>query len=245
MDRTDAMMTETTGRSRAALTRDGVEFTARDAALFRAIAQTRSIAAATTRLGRSRARALDRIETLEDAFGTLVERQRGGSGGGGSHLTDAGRTLLDRYDRLVAVLSATATVPETVLSGTVTAVDGEMAEMDTAVGTLRGLHDGVSVGDVVDVRIGADDVTVYGSETAPEPGSTSARNRLDGVVDAIDEGDSVLTVRVTVDDTPFQALVTRESADRLALQEGDDVTLLWKATATWLVEGIAGSTPRM
>jgi len=36
------------------------------------------------------------------------------------------------------LLAATANVPETVLDGTVARVDGELAEVDTAVGTVRG-----------------------------------------------------------------------------------------------------------
>lgn len=235
-------MTEATGRGRAAITTGEVEFDARDAALFRAIHRTGSVAAAATELGRSRARALSRVETLEGAFGTLVERQRGGSDGGGSRLTEAGRRLLERYDRLAAVLSVTATVPETVLTGTVVAVDGEMADVETAVGTLRGLHDGLAAGGTVDVRVGADDVTVHEPGTAPAPGSTSARNRLDGTVSGVEPGEAVLTVRIDVDGTPFRGLVTRESADRLALGDGDAAVILWKATATRLVAGVDRST---
>jgi len=233
-------MTDATGRGRAAITADGVEFDGRDAALFREIHRTGSVAAAATALGRSRARALSRLETLEGAFGTLVERQRGGSGGGGSQLTDAGRALLERYDRLSAVLAVTATVPETVLEGTVLTVDGEMADVETPVGTLRGLHEGASAGASVEVRIGADALTVYEPGTEPSPGSTSARNRLAGTVTAIDAGEAIHTVRVDVSGAAFRALVTRDSADRLDLSAGDEVVLLWKATATWLVHAVDG-----
>lgn len=248
---------EAAGRGRAALIEGDVEFDARDAALLRAVHEAGSVAGAASNLGRSRARALSRIGALEDAFGRLVERQRGGSGGGGSRLTTAGRDLLDRYDRLQAVLAATARVPETVLDGTVASVDGELADVDTAVGTVRGLHggtggagdrdsaddarDSTTVGDDVQVRIGADAVTVYKGEADVDPDSTSARNRLRGEVVGIEAGETVSTVRVAVDGVVFRVLITAESAARLELNAGDEVAIRWKATATRVVSQSAAS----
>lgn len=248
------------GRGSAALIDDGAEFDGRDAALLRAVDAAGSVAGAASELGRSRARALSRIETLEDAYGTLVERRRGGEGGGGSRLAGSARELLDRYDRLQAVLAATASVPETVLRGTVEAIDGEIAVVDTAVGALSGLHggtgdgadtdsdgdgDAVAVGDPVQVRIGADAVTVNDAANAVDPDATSARNRLTGRVSRIDSGETVSTVRVAVEPVDREAtgdaavdvaaLITAESVDRLGLAPGDPVSLRWKATATRLV----------
>jgi len=223
------------GRGQAALIGSDAEFDARDAALLRAVREAGSVAGAAAELERSRARALSRIEALEESFGTLVERQRGGSGGGGSRLAAGGRELLDRYDRLQAVLAATAQVPETVLDGTVTSVDGELAAVDTAVGAVRGLHDGAAVGDAVQVRIGADAVTIYKPDAAVDPDSTSARNRLRGEVVGIGDGETVSTVEVAVGEVAFLALITAESADRLGLDTGDGVAIRWKATATRLV----------
>ncbi|EMA68534.1 TOBE domain-containing protein [Halorubrum distributum] len=248
------------GRGRAALIEDDVEFDGRDAALLRAVDAAGSVAGAASALGRSRARALSRIEALEDAYGTLVERRRGGEGGGGSRLAASGRDLLDRYDRLQAVLAATAAVPETVLDGTVTAVDGELAVVDTEVGEISGLHGGsdavgndgpdrhseIATGDVVQVRIGADAVTVNDAASAVDPDATSARNRLDGRVSAVDPGETVSTVRIAIGaaeassdaddpDTEVAALITAESIERLGLAPGDPVSIRWKATATRLV----------
>jgi molybdate transport system regulatory protein len=279
-DSTDSGPDAAAGRGRAALIEDGVEFDARDAALLRAVDVAGSVAGAASELGRSRARALSRIETLEDAYGTLVERRRGGEGGGGSRLAASGRALLDRYDRLQAVLAAAAAVPETVLDGTVTDVDGELAVVDTAVGEISGLHGGsddgagggggsgggggggsgagddggdetdgsggVTAGDAVQVRIGADAVTVNDADDAVDPDATSARNRLDGRVSAVDPGETVSTVRIAVGaaeasgdadgpDTELVALITAESIERLGLAPGDPVSVRWKATATRLV----------
>ncbi|QAU14226.1 ABC transporter [Halorubrum sp. BOL3-1] len=259
-DPTDADRNGAAGRGRAALVEGGVEFDGRDAALLRAVDAAGSVAGAASELSRSRARALSRIETLERAYGTLVERRRGGDGGGGSRLAVPGRRLLDRYDRLQAVLAATAAVPETVLGGTVVAVDGEIAVVDTAVGALSGLHGGdvggaegdeVTVGDAVQVRIGADAVTVNDADNAVDPDATSARNRLAGRVREVDPGETVSTVRIAVDgndggdeasggseasaDVEVAALITAESIERLGLARGDPVSIRWKATATRLV----------
>ncbi|WP_200531908.1 TOBE domain-containing protein [Halorubrum sp. LN27] len=240
------------GRGRAALIGDGVEFDGRDAALLRAVHEAGSVAGAAADLGRSRARALSRIEALEDAFGTLVERRRGGTGGGGSRLSAGGRDLLDRYDRLQAVLAATASVPETVLDGTVASVDGELADVDTAVGRVRGLHgdgdgagdarDGAAVGDAVQVRIGADAVTIYKGDVGVDPDATSARNRLRGAVVGVEAGETVSTVRVAVGEVEFRVLITAESAARLDLVDGEEVAIRWKATATRIVAHAAESS---
>lgn len=226
---------ETDGWGRAALIEADTEFTKRDARLLRAIARTGSIARATSELGRSRARELSRIETLEAAFGELVTRKRGGSGGGGSQLTENGTELLNRYGRLEAAITATAGVPETVLRGTVTAVSGELADVETDVGLIRGLHEGLAVGDTVQARIGADAVTIHEQDSDLEPDSTSARNRLSGQIQGTSCGETVLIVSVDVDGTTFRTLVTEESATRLELREMENFVLSWKATATRLI----------
>ncbi|MFC5277369.1 LysR family transcriptional regulator [Halorubrum rubrum] len=233
-------MGDATGRGRATLVEGDVEFDGRDAALLRAIARTGSVARASADLGRSRARALSRIDALEAAFGDLVERNRGGSGGGGSRLTDRGSRILGRYDRLSAAIEATAGVPETVLAGAVEAVDGELAAVETPIGTVWGLHDGLGVDDRVQVRIGADAVTVRTAEDDGEPTATSERNRRHGRIEGVDRGETVHAVRVRVDDATVRALVTDGSAERLGIRPERDVWIAWKATATRLVADVDG-----
>ena len=234
----DTIMTEPSGQGRAALVRDGVEFTERDVTLLEEIDNTGSVAKASTNLGRSRARALSRIEALESAFGDLVERHRGGSGGGGSSVTDNATGLLNQYKRLQVALAATAQVPETVLEGTVSSLSGELADVATSVGTVRGLHDGVSLDDPVQVRIGADSLTVLDPAVSVDPNSTSARNQLSGTIADIDRGETVFTVAIDVEGTMFRALVTEDSTNRLDLTEGRTVVLTWKATATRIAHGV-------
>lgn len=228
------MMNEVSGEARAALVREGVEFDDRDARLLREIGETGSVAKASANLGRSRPRDLSRIEALEPVFGDLVERQRGGSDGGGSTLTENATRLLNRFERLQLALSATARVPETVLEGRVSAVAGELADVATRIGTVRGLHNGVRHDDLVQVRIGADALTVLDPAANPGPDATSARNNLSGTVTEVAEGETVFTARIDVDGTVFRALVTEDSVDRLELGAGREVVLTWKATATRL-----------
>lgn len=230
-------MDETSGAGHAALVRDGVEFDERDVALLEEIDKAGSVAKASTALGRSRARDLSRIEELESVFGDLVERHRGGSGGGGSKLTDNATRLLNRYKRLQVALTATAQVPETVLEGTVSSISGELADVTTDVGTVRGLHDGVTHDDPVQVRIGADSLTVLDPRESPDPDSTSARNRLSGTVSTIECGETVCIIDIDVGGSTFRTLITRDSAEQLGLQNGLDIVITWKATATRIVCG--------
>ena len=223
-----------TGQARAVLREGGVEFDERDATLFQEISRTGSVAKASTNLGRSRARALRRIEDLEAVFGELVERRRGGKAGGGSQLTDRAIELVNRYSRLQAALTATAQVPETVLHGTVTAVTGELADVETQIGTIRGLLDGLNNDERVQVRVGADAITVLDPAANVESNSTSARNRFTGAISGIDEGETVWTVAVDVGGIAFRALLTEDSATRLNVHVGSEVVITWKATATRL-----------
>jgi molybdate transport system regulatory protein len=211
-----------------------VTFGTDDATLLEAIRDHGSVSAAAAELGRSRPRALSRLEALESAFGPLVERRRGGSGGGGSRLTDDACELLARFDRLRAALSGTAQVAETVFEGTVTERAGELALVETPAGTLRALvADVADAGVTVQVSVRADAVTLHAPDDAPDDGATSARNRFSGTVASLDRGEAVARVGLDVGtETPLTALVTVESVERLALAVGDDVVASFKATAT-------------
>lgn len=215
----------------AAVVADGVRFDARDAALLRAVDDHGSLHAASDALGRSYARAHRRVEELESAFGGLLERQRGGSGGGGSRLTDDARELLARFERLQAAFAGTAAAAETVLDGRVTARDGELVTVETDAGSVRALAVEADR-DRVQVAVRADSVTLHAPADAPEKDATSARNRLPGTVSRVDRRVTVATVAVDVGaDRPLLALVTVDSVDRLGLEAGVEVVATWKATA--------------
>jgi molybdate transport system regulatory protein len=207
-----------------------IGFEATDATLLRAIDDAGSLNAATDRLGRSYSRAHERLTALESAFGPLVERTRGGDGGGGSRLTGRGVRLLARYTRLRAALTGVAAASETVLDGTVLDRDGELATVGTPVGRLRVLA--TEPGTAVQVTVRADAVTLHDPEEAPVAAGTSARNRLRGTVVGLDPGEAVATVTVDVSGVPLAAIVTAESAERLGLEPGREVVVTFKSTAT-------------
>ena len=213
---------------------DGVEFDGRDAALLRAVAGEGSLNAAASALGRSYSRAHERLGELEGAFGPLVERTRGGAGGGGSRLTDGARALLARYDRLRAEFTGVAEATETVVEGHVVERRGELAVVETDVGRLRALTP--SDAETVQVTLRADAVTLHAPADAPPAGGTSARNRLEGVIGAVEVGEAVGTVTVDVGgrdgNVALDALVTLESVERLGLAPGEPVVVTFKATAT-------------
>lgn len=207
----------------------GVAFDASDAALLSAIEETGSLNAAAEAEGRSYSRAHKRLQALESAFGPLVERQRGGSDGGGSSLTDRARRVRSRFDRLRAELSGVAETETTVLAGTVIERDGELGVVETAAGDLRALVPPEA--SAVEVTIRADAVTLQAAESAPMANETSARNRFVGTVTEVSAGDAVVSVFVDIGaERPLAALVTERSRDLLDLAPGRDVVASVKAT---------------
>jgi molybdopterin-binding protein len=58
----------------------------------------------------------------------------------------------------------------------------------------------------------------------------STRNRLPGTITEIVKGEAAAKVTLRVGDNHMIALITRESADELGLEVGQEVTALVKAT---------------
>ena len=69
----------------------------------------------------------------------------------------------------------------------------------------------------------------------------STRNRLPGTVTEVVKGEAAAKVTLQVGDNHMVALITRESADELALEAGQQVTALVKATDVMAMtdEGLA------
>lgn len=215
----------------ARLRADGVTFSEREARLLRRIDETGSLNRAADDLDRSYSRAHQQVTALEAAFGPLVERRRGGTSGGGSELTHRARELLARFDRLRAGYSSVAEVTEAVLSGTVEDRTGELGTVSTDAGSVRAIVP--ADGDAVQVSVRADAVTLHEPGDSPAATATSARNRFEGRVTAVERGSAVHMATVDVDaDEPLFALVTEESRRRLALDPGRRVVASFKATAT-------------
>jgi|APHM01.1.fsa_nt_gi transcriptional regulator, ModE family len=214
----------------AQLDKAGVRFTERDVALLRAVHEHGSLNKAASALGRSYARSQQRVVELEEAFGELVIRERGGSGGGGSSLTENAERLLGEFDRLEAEFTGLADVEETVLSGTVTSRDGELGIVETPAGRVRALVPSTTQ----DVRLAvrADAITLHPPESIPES-KTSARNRFTGTVQDVVDGDALAHVIIDIGtDSHMTVLVTQTSIDTLELTLGDTVVASFKATAT-------------
>ncbi|MFB6082777.1 MAG: TOBE domain-containing protein [Halorientalis sp.] len=213
------------------LGRDDVALGRRDRELLAAIAEEGSLNAAADALDRSYAHAQRRVVELEEAFGPLVDRSRGGGGGGGSELTDRARDLLATFDRVRAEFAGVAETDETVLSGRVVDRDGELATVETAAGRVRAVTPPDCTAVAVTIR--ADAVTLNRPAEAPEPGGTSARNRFEGEVLAVDRGETLARVSVGIEpDLHLAALVTVESVERLGLAPDTPVVATFKATAT-------------
>ncbi|WP_266075810.1 TOBE domain-containing protein [Haladaptatus caseinilyticus] len=215
----------------AQLVAGGVAFDARDAQLLHAIDEEGSLNAAASSLGRSYAHAQRRIVELEAEFGELVCRERGGSSGGGSTVTECAWELLQQFRRLTAESSGLTEVDETVLDGTVLERDGEFGLVETDTGIVRAL---VPPGiENVEVFVRSDVITLYSPKSAPRGDETSARNQFEGTVRDIERGERIARVTVGTDDSsPFLALVTTTSVERLGLEPGTEVVVSFKATAT-------------
>ncbi|MDY6764264.1 MAG: TOBE domain-containing protein [Halobacteria archaeon] len=218
----------------ARLEQDGVSFDSRDAELLRAVDEHGSLNKAAKSLGRSYAHAHRRIQELEKKFDSLVSRRRGGSGGGGSELTQEGRELLERFDRLRTEFENLTEVDETVFSGNVVDRRGELATVETQAGEVRAL---VPQGAKdVEVSVRSDAVTLNSPEDAPKEDATSARNRFKGVVRRIEDGETVARVVVDISGgIELTTLVTKTSVSKLGLTPGKEVIASFKATATRVI----------
>jgi molybdopterin-binding protein len=62
----------------------------------------------------------------------------------------------------------------------------------------------------------------------------SARNHLTGTIDDIVWGDVLVHVTVRVGDAIIESVITRRSAEEMALKKGDSVTAVVKATEVML-----------
>lgn len=222
------------------LTVDGVTFDGSDAALLGAVDVEGSLNAAASALGRSYSRAHKRLTTLEATLGPLVERERGGEGGGGSALTEGGREMLTRFGRSQAIIAGTAATEEIAISGTVRERTGQLVVVESGAGELHAIAVddageagvAIAVGDDVTVTVTADAVTVQDPAASPGGDRTSARNRLGGTVAAVERRESLATVTVDVGAaTQLPVLVTDESCTRLELEPGGAVVVTFKATA--------------
>lgn len=210
----------------------------RDVEMLEAIDRHGSIHRAAEELGRSYARLQNRIVKLEEATGALTERTRGGTGGGGTTLTQTGHELLQQFDRHETELDGVARATESVFTGRVVDRTGELGTVETAAGAIRALVP--REGTEVQVAVRSDAVILTDPGETPDPGRTSLRNRFTGTVEDVDVGDAVANVTLSLGEDEsgsgnerdrLEALITRSSLERLDLAPGSVVVASFKATA--------------
>lgn len=64
----------------------------------------------------------------------------------------------------------------------------------------------------------------------------SARNHLKGTIEEIQLGDVLAHVTVRVGDSVIESVITRRSAEEMALKKGDGVTAVVKATEVMIAK---------
>ncbi len=209
---------------------DGVTIDQRDIDMLEAIDQHGSMHKAADALGRSYARVQNRVVEIEDAVGTITERQRGGSGGGGTKLTHTARTLRRRFDRHETELDGVAQVTESVFAGTVRDRTGELATVDTDIGSILALVP--EDASEVQITVRSDAVVLTDPEETPRADGTSLRNQFHGTIATVESGDAITRVTIQLpEDSTIQALVTNASANRLTLETDQPIAVSFKATA--------------
>lgn len=206
-----------------------ITVTERDYEMLRAIDRDGSMSTAAEQLGRSYPHLQRRIVELEETMGQLTERTRGGTGGGGTVLTDAADELIREFSRLRAELDGVASVTESVFTGTVRDRDGEIGVVETDAGRIAAV---VPLGvDEVEVSVRSDAVIVR-QPGSVESDATSLRNELEGTVRGIVSGEAVAEVEIELaGGQRLVALITKKSLDTLVLSSGSQVVASFKATA--------------
>jgi molybdopterin-binding protein len=66
--------------------------------------------------------------------------------------------------------------------------------------------------------------------------SLSARNHLKGTISEIQLGDVLAHVTVRIGDSLIESVITRKSAEEMALKTGDSVTAVVKATEVMIAK---------
>ncbi|OVE85217.1 TOBE domain-containing protein [Natronolimnobius baerhuensis] len=213
----------------------------RDIDMLAAIDEFGSMHKAADELGRSYARLQNRIVEIESAVGSITERRRGGSGGGGTDLTETAHDLRRRFERHAVELDGVAHVTESVFTGPVRDRQGELATVDTDIGPILALVPDSATD--VQVTVRSDAVVLTDPADAPRADGTSLRNQFSGTVSGLEAGESITSVTVRLaDNAAIQALVTNASVDRLGLEAGREIAVSFKATAARAIALEGGET---
>jgi molybdate transport system regulatory protein len=202
--------------------------TATDVALLVALGERRSVVAASRTVGISRDRAVYRIARLEHAFGgPVVESERGGRGHGESRLTELGDRLAREGFGSVELWDArpvAAPPPPNRLEGEYH--PSPQPSVDVG-GRLR-FRVAFPASDGERVRMVLDPEAIL---VARRRFPSSARNVLQGRVEAVHRASSGSTLFVRTGPVLLRVAVTDEPVRQLRLRPGARVWLYVKATA--------------
>lgn len=240
---------------------DGGEISARRLALLDAVARTGSISAAARDCSITYKAAWDAIEAMNNlAPQALVTTRHGGTRGGGADITDYGRRVLAGMHQLQDVLGKVFAELATDQNDSLTLLRS-MRMRTSARNALRGVvehvHHGVVNSDVtlrlhgddrlhaIITRASADDLQLAPGRavTALVKASwillagehdglrTSARNRLCGTIEAVEDGPVSAEVRLRLDGgNSLVAVITETSRETLDFAVGQRACALIKAS---------------
>jgi molybdate transport repressor ModE-like protein/molybdopterin-binding protein len=216
--------------------------TASDLALLEALAEERTVVAASRRVGFSRDRANYRIARLERAFGgPVVAGRRGGREFGGSRLTALGDRIVRRGFNSIELLDSrpVASVPRSnVVKGTFRSLPAPALSLSPRL-RLR-VAFAAEEGERVTCLLDPESILV-----SRERFASSARN----VVRALIEGlrprarDAGVTIFARLGPLHLRVAVTEETVRRMRLRRGARVWLHMKATALRRVGRVRRTRP--
>ncbi|WGI17985.1 TOBE domain-containing protein [Methanonatronarchaeum sp. AMET-Sl] len=208
------------------------KFKTKDLELLKSIKKEGSINKAAEKLGRSYSHSQKRIDELENAFGKLITRQRGGLNGGGSKLTSIASELIQTLENKITDLAITANTEITEINGEIKNTEGDLAEIKTSIGTLKTRKNPwMETGKKTRVLIRADTITLLEPNKKQK---TSALNTIEGIVTDIEKPETkgTVTIKLKTNNNEIKAIVTKNSLKNLNITQGKKLAATFKATAT-------------
>ncbi|MDD1763277.1 MAG: TOBE domain-containing protein [Methanobacteriaceae archaeon] len=178
--------------------------------------------------------ALKYIEDMETELKSpVVITQRGGKGGGGgSRLSDAGKSLTWEYIKLANVIRKHRVVNE--ISGLVSEIDKESRIIKIVLDSKKisvPLTDDLKVGDAVLILISPDDIMVM-----LEPQPSSLRNVFPCEIVAMELKEGTVRLTVTLDGISLMVDITEYSREKLDLNLGKEVYIGFKAASISVIK---------
>lgn len=202
--------------------------------LLELIGETGSIKKAAESIGMSYKAAWDSINQLNEIYGkNLVERTTGGRGGGGTTLTEHGRSLIKTYNYYKRIHELYLT--DITQMNCVEAVVKEVYDGYAVAETLQGdrlacvlLDGGIKAADRVNLFIKPSDIILINSDNF----QASARNLIKTKVKSITDDNGVSSIVLNTEKgTPLSVQITSKSAEKLSMKKGSGIFALFKTAS--------------